>query len=171
MEKTEAEKILKEKLETAEKILVGIGSEWKKKEGTEEEEVLHAAEKLKNFLDGKDYYIITSLPGEDADRLGFSAGHMAVPHSVSLTEEAWKHYTLWLSCTLNRNTVLLELGENYKDPSLIRWPFEKTAMLNNKAYLFRVHKIFSQVPEELSGKSCPVAEVSFKLVDDFLERV
>ena len=80
MEKTEAEKILKEKLETAEKILVGIGSEWKKKEGTEEEEVLHAAEKLKNFLDGKDYYIITSLPGEDADRLGFSAGHMAVPH-------------------------------------------------------------------------------------------
>ena len=82
-----------------------------------------------------------------------------------------KHYTLWLSCTLNRNTVLLELGENYKDPSLIRWPFEKTAMLNNKAYLFRVHKIFSQVPEELSGKSCPVAEVSFKLVDDFLERV
>ena len=34
-----------------------------------------------------------------------------------------------------------------------------------------VHKIFSQVPEELSGKSCPVAEVSFKLVDDFLERV
>ena len=55
--------------------------------------------------------------------------------------------------------VLLELGENYKDPSLIRWPFEKTAMLNNKAYLFRVHKIFSQVPEELSGKSCPVAEV------------
>ena len=151
MEKTEAEKILKEKLETAEKILVGIGSEWKKKEGTEEEEVLHAAEKLKNFLDGKD--------------------HMAVPHSVSFTEEAWKHYTLWLSCTLNRNTVLLELGENYKDPSLIRWPFEKTAMLNNKAYLFRVHKIFSQVPEELSGKSCPVAEVSFKLVDDFLERV
>ncbi len=110
------------KTETAEKILVGIGSEWKKKEGTEEEEVLHAAEKLKNFLDGKDYYIITSLPGEDADRLGFSAGHMAVPHSVSFTEEAWKHYTLWLSCTLNRNTVLLELGENYKDPSLIRWP-------------------------------------------------
>ena len=106
--------------ETAEKILVGIGSEWKKKEGTEEEEVLHAAEKLKNFLDGKDYYIITSLSGEDADRLGFSAGHMAVPHSVSFTEEAWKHYTLWLSCTLNRNTVLLELGENYKDPSLIR---------------------------------------------------
>ena len=171
MEKTEAEKILKEKLETAEKILVGIGSEWKKKEGAEEEEVLHAAEKLKKFLEGKDYYMITSLADEDAARLGLDAGHMAVPNSVSFTEEAWKSYTLWLSCTLNRNTVLLELGENYKDPSLIRWPFEKTAMLNNKAYLFRVHKIFSQVPEELSGKSCPVAEVSFKLVDDFLERV
>lgn len=87
MEKTEAEKILKEKLENAEKILVGIGSEWKKKEGTEEEEVLHAAEKLKNFLDGKDYYIITSLSGEDADRLGFSAGHMAVPTAYPLRKK------------------------------------------------------------------------------------
>ena len=108
---------------------------------------------------------------EDADRLVFYAGQMGSPPSVSFTGEAWKHYTVWTSCTLKRNTVFPELGENYKDPSLIRWPFEKTAMLNNKAYLFRVHKIFSQVPEELSGKSCPVAEVSFKLVDDFLERV
>ena len=165
MNKTEEEKILREKLETAEKILVGIGSEWKKKEGTEEEEVLHAAETLKKFLDGKDYYIITSLPDEDAERLGFEDGHMAVPHSVSFTEKDWKSYTLWLSCTLNRNTVLLELGENYKDPALIRWPFEKTAMLNNKAYLIRVHKSFSQVPEELAGKSCPVAEPSFTFVE------
>ena len=37
LEKTEAEKILREKLGSAEKILVGIGSEWKKKEGAEEE--------------------------------------------------------------------------------------------------------------------------------------
>ena len=132
LEKTEAEKILREKLGSAEKILVGIGSEWKKKEGAEEEEILHAAEQLKKFLDGKDYYMITSLADEDAKRLPFDAGHIAVPHSVSFTEENWKSYTLWLSCTLNRNTVLLELGENYKDPSLIRWPFEKTAMLNNK---------------------------------------
>ena len=53
LEKTEAEKILREKLGSAEKILVGIGSEWKKKEGAEEEEILHAAEQLKKFLDGK----------------------------------------------------------------------------------------------------------------------
>ena len=170
LEKTEAEKILREKLGSAEKILVGIGSEWKKKEGAEEEEILHAAEQLKKFLDGKDYYMITSLADEDAKRLPFDAGHIVVPHSVSFTEENWKSYTLWLSCTLNRNTVLLELGENYKDPSLIRWPFEKTAMLNNKAYLFRVHKIFSQVPEELAGKSCPVAEASVKFAEEFFDR-
>lgn len=152
LEKTEAEKILREKLGSA-----------------EEEEILHAAEQLKKFLDGKDYYMITSLADEDAKRLPFDAGHIAVPHSVSFTEENWKSYTLWLSCTLNRNTVLLELGENYKDPSLIRWPFEKTAMLNNKAYLFRVHKIFSQVPEELAGKSCPVAESSVKFAEEFFD--
>lgn len=71
LEKTEAEKILREKLGSAEKILVGIGSEWKKKEGAEEEEILHAAEQLKKFLDGKDYYMITSLADEDAKRLPF----------------------------------------------------------------------------------------------------
>ena len=87
LEKTEAEKILREKLGSAEKILVGIGSEWKKKEGAEEEEILHAAEQLKKFLDGKDYYMITSLADEDAKRLPFDAGHIAVPHSVSFTEE------------------------------------------------------------------------------------
>lgn len=86
MEKTEAEKILKEKLETAEKILVGIGSEWKKKEGTEEEEVLHAAEKLKNFLDGK-IILLTSLPGEDADRLGFSPVIWHVPIAYPLRKK------------------------------------------------------------------------------------
>ena len=166
LEKKEAEKILKEKMGSAEKILVGIGSEWKKKEGEEEQRILSAAEKLNGMLNGRDYYMITSLSDEDAARLPFDAGHMAVPRGVSFTEEAWKSYTLWLSCTLNRNTVLLELGENFMDPSLIRWPFEKTAMLNHKAYLFRIHRHFSQIPEELAGKACPVAESSVTFIEE-----
>lgn len=166
LEKTEAEKIFREKLESSEKILVGIGSEWKKKDGAEEENILAAAEKLSGMLKGRDFYVITSLSDEDAGRLPFDAGHMAVPRGVSFTEESWKAYTLWLSCTLNRNTLLLELGENFKDPSLIRWPFEKTAMLNNKAYLFRVHKNFSQIPEELAQKACPLAESSVTFIAD-----
>lgn len=87
MEKTEAEKILREKLGSAEKILVGIGSEWKKKEGAEEEEILHAAEQLKKFLDGKDYYMITSLADEDAKRLPFDAGHIAVRTAYPLRKK------------------------------------------------------------------------------------
>ena len=99
-------------------------------------------EQLKKFLDGK-RLLYDHVPGRRGrKRLPFDAGHIAVPAQLSFTEENWKSYTLWLSCTLNRNTVLLGIGRIIKIPSLIRWPFEKTAMLLNTAYLFRVHKIF-----------------------------
>ncbi len=50
--------------------------------------------KLKKFLDGKDYYIITSLAGEDADRLPlccrtYGRSRTAYP----LRKKAWKHRT------------------------------------------------------------------------------
>ena len=47
MEKTEAEKILKEKLETAEKILVGIGADWKRGDEDREEQIRRASKALR----------------------------------------------------------------------------------------------------------------------------
>ena len=64
---------------------------------------------------------------------GFEKEHMVAPLDVSLTEEQWNGYTGWLAGTLNRTTVLLELGEGFAHPSLIRWPFERTAAINRKA--------------------------------------
>ena len=55
----------------------------------------------------------------------------------------------------NRTTVLLELGEGFGHPSLIRWPFERTAAINRKARLYRVHKTFYQITEELKEKPPP----------------
>ena len=51
-----------------------------------------------------------------------------------------------------------------QNPSLIRWPFEKTVMLNQKAFLFRVHRQFSQIPEEIKEKAVPVAESSVDFI-------
>ena len=160
MNTEEAAKQLREKLSGAQKILVGIGSEWRAKSEEEAEEIREAGEILKNLLDGRDYYVLTTLTGADLERLPFEKTHRAAPMDVSCTEEEWKAYTLWLSCTLNRETVLLELGENYMNPSVIRWPFEKTALINQKACLFRIHRTFSQIPDELKGKAVPVAASS-----------
>lgn len=164
MEGKEAGRLFLEKLSSAEKILVGIGSEWKRKPQEEERKVKKAAAQLNRLLEGRDYYILTSLSGEDASRLGFEKNHMAVPFDVSFREEEWKAYTEWLSRTMNRETLVAELGEGFQTPSLMRWPFEKAVFLNRKAYLFRVHHTFSQIPENIKEKAAAVSEDSI----DFL---
>lgn len=70
----------------------------------------------------------------------------------------WEKYTKWLQGTLNRKLCILELGVGLKYPSVIRWPFEKTAFFNQKACLFRVHHKLYQLTEELSGKGYSVKE-------------
>lgn len=157
MEKEKIRKELEEKLESAQKILVGIGAEWKAETKEEKETVREAAETLKELLDGKDYYILSTLAGEDLAALPFEKTHMAAPFDVSCTEKDWDSYMLWLSCTLNRETIILELGEDFLNPNVMRWPFEKTAMINQKAYLYRIHKKFYQIPDELKEKATAVA--------------
>lgn len=72
----------------------------------------------------------------------------------------WKKYQLWLSCTLNRDLAVLELGEGFKTPTVIRWPFEKTVFFNRKSWMFRVNREFYQVTAEIGERSTPVAEDS-----------
>ena len=169
MEKEEIRREFWERLKTAEKVLIGIGKEWDTGSGKSRDEVKAAAESLKKVTGGKDCYVITTLSGDALDALGPFAGHMAAPLDVSLTEEQWDAYMKWLSFTLNRNTLLLELGEDFSHPSLIRFPFEKTAMLNQKAFLFRVNQKFCQIPETLKGKAVSVPEDSAAFAAGLLE--
>ena len=43
-------------------------------------------------------------------------------------------------------------------------PFEKTAMLNQKAVLFRVHKSLSQIPDTLKEKAVSIAADSVEFL-------
>lgn len=156
MEIHEIRRELKEKLADAEKVLIGIGSEWKEAGEERERLIKKAAENLMEAVEGKDYFIISTLTLDELFRLGFEKTHMVAPLDVSLTEEEWDGYTKWLSGTLNKNTVLLELGEGFQYPSLIRWPFEKTAAINRKAYLYRVHSRLYQITDELKEKAAAV---------------
>lgn len=65
----------------------------------------------------------------------------------------WKVYRQWLQNTLNRDIVVLELGVGFDTPTVIRWPFEKIAFINHKAYMIRVNEICYQVAEGLSNKA------------------
>lgn len=68
----------------------------------------------------------------------------------------WEKYQKWLSCTLNRKLVILELGEGFECPSLFRWPFEKTVFFHQKAKLIRVNEKLWQVGEEIKERAISV---------------
>lgn len=72
----------------------------------------------------------------------------------------WMHYNQWLSRTLGQELVILELGVGFSKPGVIRFPFEKTAYFNQKAYLCRVHRRFPQVPQEIGSRASGVEDDS-----------
>lgn len=74
----------------------------------------------------------------------------------------WNAYTKWLSGTLNKRLLLLELGVGFKTPTVIRWPFEKTATVNKKAHLYRIHGNFAQLSEAVKGKGKSISENSLE---------
>lgn len=76
----------------------------------------------------------------------------------------WNAYMAWLSGTLNRKFLILELGVDFKTPTVIRWPFEKTVFYNKKAHMFRVNKAFSQISEEIKGRASSVSVNSVEFI-------
>ena len=168
----EIEKIyeeLNEKLADAERILVGLGAEWKQKDEEREAKVQEAKKKLKGLLDGKDYFVISTLPKAELDRFGFIDFKTVAPTDENMTEEQWNGYMNWLSRTLNRKLVILELGEGFMQPTIIRWPFERTIMINQKSCMYRVHKTFYQTADEIKERATAVKADSVEFVAQWKE--
>ncbi len=70
--------------------------------------------------------------------------------------DSWSKYLQWTALTLNKKLCVLELGVNFKYPTVIRWPFEKIAFLNNQAQFVRVNEKFEQIDKELENKSLTI---------------
>ena len=80
--------------------------------------------------------------------------------------EKWQLYTKWLQGTLNKKLLVLELGVSMRFPSVIRWPFEKVAFFNNKAFFIRINEKLYQITEELSSKGVGIAENAIDWIND-----
>lgn len=72
----------------------------------------------------------------------------------------WSRYTRWLAGTLGKELVVLELGVGFDKPGVIRFPFEKTAFFNQKAWLCRINEKFPQIPGELRERAEGIGENS-----------
>ncbi|WP_101878132.1 hypothetical protein [Lachnoclostridium edouardi] len=198
---------IKDRISRAEKILVGLGEEWKK---DQERHVEKYYELLNHIIKEKDYFIVTLntdgmifKTGLDEKRIAAPCGNihwyqceagctkdiweeeeagvlnMVCPHCKkrltpntaeceNYIEEGylpqWKAYTEWLSRTLNKELLVLEMGAGFKYPSVMRWPFEKTVFFNKKAFLCRVGEKFYQISEEMGEKGLGICENSLNFL-------
>lgn len=154
-------------LNEAEMILIGIGSELGLTEKNEREtEAAYAA--IAAFVKGKNYFILTGntdkklLDGRIYPKL------VCAPH-VEGQEENWKRYLNWLMCTPGHKLAVLELGEGFLAPQFMRWPFERTVLVNQKACLIRVGRQFPQVPKELGERAISVRKDAGEFIRELAE--
>lgn len=90
-----------------------------------------------------------------------------LPYQESGYLEAWERYQIWIQGAMNRKIVILELGEGFQTPTVMRWPFEKLVFFQEKAMLYCVHKSLSMVSEKIGECACSIAENSV----DFINRL
>lgn len=175
-------------LNGADAVLIGTGDEFTVKKvmraGDEaaageaaREQIIRAYDRLAKLVEGKPWFAVTVNTDDliyesKLNRFFIVApcGSEAAGNVVTMEhydESAylpqWQFYKNWLASTLGKKLVILELGVGLAYPSVIRLPFETTAICNQKSVLVRVHSKLAQVPEELSGRSICVSEnpVSF----------
>lgn len=172
---------MKEKIEEAELILVGIGEKFASDEKKEKIEI--AYQNLARLLEGKNYFIVTTCVDDGIYKAGLKEDRIVRPlapeENVSedkVQEEPekrenervprWETYMKWLQGTLNKKLFVLELGVGLKYPEIIRFPFEKIAYFNQKADFVRVHDRLFQLPAELNGKGSSVQADPIQLLID-----
>jgi len=78
----------------------------------------------------------------------------------------WQRYMQWLQKTINKDLCILEAGVGMEFPSVVRWPFEKTAFYNQKALYYRINEKFYQTNEEISKRSLGIEANSLKYLAD-----
>lgn len=162
-------KVFFDKLDNAKMVLVGIGKGFSK--GHENEKLLEYYNELAGILEEKNYFIVNISNENNIKKSNFDMSRVAIPLDEEVPEEdnekQWNEYTKWLQLTLNKELLVLELGVGFDMPTLVRWPFERIAMLNNKAFLYRVNETFPQLPDDIGDKGISVK----KSVGEFLDAI
>lgn len=81
----------------------------------------------------------------------------------------WNLYHKWLQGTLNKKLLVMEIGCGFSMMSLIRLPFEKIVMINQKAVFYRVNQRFPQITAELKERMISIQENPFVFADKLQE--
>lgn len=116
-------------------------------------------ENLKKILESNDhvnYFIVSTDKTGNIRNKGLNEKRIVCPvnqENMEEEEKQWDFYNKWLSSSLAKKMVILETGEDFSNPNIIRWPFERIVMINQKSKLYRVNNTFYQIPKEINDRA------------------
>lgn len=140
---------LKEEVQNANLVLVGIGEAVS---GNLDD----LYKKIYSLLEKKDYFIVTLQDREGLEEAGIVPEQITAPFSEGEGQESWEKYLHWLGFTLNQKLCILELGVGFKNPQVIRFPFEKTCYFNQKSKYIRINETFPQLSAEIADRGISI---------------
>lgn len=175
--KEEIQKILAD----AQMVLVGIGMDFAPANASAES-VRSAYDRIRDLIGDKDYFVVTLKTDDiiyessiEKERIVAPCGSDAAGNVVSNENydesgylPQWEVYTRWLQGTLNQKICILELGVGFQFPSVIRFPFEKVAYFNQKAFLVRIHPKLAQLTQEIREKGTSITDWPLAVLDSVI---
>lgn len=153
-------------IQSSDMVLIGVGDEFTEKKAAKEE-ILTAYQKLMALVQGKPWFLVTVNTDDLVYEAGVNKFFVVAPcgsekeGNVVTNEDydesgylpQWEFYMNWLVSTMGKKLCILELGVGMVYPSVIRMPFERTTMYNQKSTLVRIHSKLAQVPDEIQDRS------------------
>ena len=86
-------------------------------------------------------------------------------------KKQWDFYNKWLSASLNKNLLILEIGEDFNHPNIFRWPFEKVVFINQKAKMYRISDLFYHLPIDIGDRAKSVKINGMSFVCDLMDYI
>lgn len=141
-------------IKSADYVLFGLGKEIYSSDDTE---IYDNLKKLFASMEHVNYFIVSTDKAGTIRNCGLNERRIVCPVNENNAEEEekqWDFYNKWLSSSLAKKLVIVELGGDFSNPNVIRWPFERIVMINQKAKMYRVHSTFYQIPKEIGDRAC-----------------
>jgi hypothetical protein len=138
----------------AEMFAIGLGGELALSRFESDDDRVRILNFYNKILDEKNYFAVTSHKNNIFEGTDFNTKRICNPLiEGEKSENQWDLYNKWLSASLNKKLVLVEIGEGFNNPNVFRWPFEKVVAINQKSKMFRIHKTFYQLPAEITERA------------------
>ena len=160
---------LMDDIKSADYVLFGLGKEIY---ASEDKEVYDNLKKIFESMEHVNYFIVSTDKAGAIRDAGFNERRIVCPVNENNAEEEekqWDFYNKWLSSSLAKKLVIVEIGEDFSNPNVIRWSFERIVMINQKSKLYRVHSTFYQIPKEIGDRACAFEMNGAQFIKEFVK--